>query len=102
MAEKRKITPEEWAEMLAWLQPRLSVGVSDNPLLKALSPQKAAKIVLDRLNAQHLTEFEEEWLLRELVRLSGTPLSFMRNLEQLVRYRMERDCRPSSGTTPGA
>ncbi|MDW8092026.1 MAG: hypothetical protein RMI80_11500 [Meiothermus sp.] len=82
MEERREITPEEWAEMLAWLRPRLSVGVSDNPLLRALSPQKLAEIVLHRLNAQHLT--------------------FMRNLEQLVRYRMERDRHSPLGETPRA
>ncbi|APD10475.1 MULTISPECIES: hypothetical protein [Thermus] len=88
MSEKRTLTPEEWAEMLAWLRPRLSVGVRDNPMLLSLKPREAAEIVLKRLNAQHLTEFQEEWVIRELVNLSRTPLSFMLNLEALVRYRL--------------
>ncbi|GAA5335148.1 hypothetical protein [Thermus hydrothermalis] len=92
MSEKRTLTPEEWAEMLAWLQPRLSVGAHDNPLLFSLKPREAAELVLKRLNAQHLTEFQEEWVIQELVNLSRTPFSFMRNLEALVRYRLgQRD-----------
>lgn len=83
-----EISPEEWQAMLEWLKPRISVGLHDGPYDVSVCAERYVDIMLERLNARHLTEFKAQWLVSKLKSLSKTPASFRKNLEALVSYRL--------------
>lgn len=86
MSGEPGITREEWTQMLEWLKPQLLVGLHDGPYDVSVSAQRYVDIMLERLNAQHFSEFKTQWLVEELKALSRTPASFRQNLAALVRY----------------